>query len=212
VYTGTTEILEAALKEVGMLPAKTFVAIPIAIVLAIGGCSTKEAAPARSSSAAPAPSSSAAPPAPQAAVQPAVAPPSSTPVIAAADGEADGTKAEIQDLRRDSGGTVTLKFALVNNSSKGFGFGYDFGDDANYHIGDFQSIGGVSLVDAVNKKKYMVTRDSESHCLCSRGLSGVDPGTRKNVWAQFPAPPVDVQKINVVIPHFSPANDVPISR
>jgi hypothetical protein len=78
-----------------MLPAKTFAAIPIAIVLAISACSTKEAAPARSSSSAPAPSSSAAPPAPQAAVQPAVAPPSSTPVIAAADGEADGTKAEI---------------------------------------------------------------------------------------------------------------------
>jgi hypothetical protein len=68
-----------------MLPAKTFAAIPIAIVLAISACSTKEAAPARSSSSAPAPSSSAAPPAPQAAVQPAVAPPSSTPVIAAAD-------------------------------------------------------------------------------------------------------------------------------
>jgi hypothetical protein len=26
----------------------------------------------------------------------------------------------------------------------------------------------VSLVDAVNKKKYMVARDSEGHCLCGR--------------------------------------------
>src|ERR1019366_758837 len=48
--------------------------------------------------------------------------------------------------RLDLSSKFLPKFALVNNSSKGFGFGYDFGDDANYHIGDFQSIGGVSLV------------------------------------------------------------------
>ena len=191
-----------------MLGRKRFASMPLAIVLAITGCSTKGAAPVGSSSSAPVPSSSTAPQTPPAAAAPA----SSAAVIATADGETDGIKAEILDLKRDSGGTVTLKFTLVNNSKQDVGFGYGFGDDANFHITDFDSIGGVNLVDTVNKKKYMVARDSENHCLCSRGLSGVGPGTRKNLYAQFPAPPDDVQKINVVIPHFLPANDVPVSR
>ena len=191
-----------------MLGRKRFASMPLAIVLAITGCSTKGAAPVGSSSSAPVPSSSTAPQTPPAAAAPA----SSAAVIATADGETDGIKAEILDLKRDSGGTVTLKFTLVNNSKQDVGFGYGFGDDANFHITDFDSIGGVNLVDTVNKKKYMVARDSENHCLCSRGLSGVGPGTRKNLYAQFPAPPDDVQKINVVVPHFLPANDVPVSR
>src|ERR1017187_10247991 len=191
-----------------MLGRKRFASMPLAIVLAITGCSTKGAAPVGSSSSAPVPSSSTAPQTPPAAAAPA----SSAAVIATADGETDGIKAEILDLKRDSGGTVTLKFTLVNNSKQDVGFVYGFGDDANFHITDFDSIGGVNLVDTVNKKKYMVARDSENHCLCSRGLSGVGPATRKNLYAQFPAPPDDVQKINVVIPHFLPANDVPVSR
>src|ERR1017187_8479934 len=170
---------------------KRFASMPLAIVLAITGCSTKGAAPVGSSSSAPVPSSSTAPQTPPAAAAPAssaaAAPASSAAVIATADGETDGIKAEILDLKRDSGGTVTLKFTLVNNSKQDVGFGYGFGDDANFHITDFDSIGGVNLVDTVNKKKYMVARDSENHCLCSRGLSGVGPGTRKNLYAQFPA-------------------------
>jgi hypothetical protein len=131
--------------------------------------------------------------------------------VATADGETPGIKAEIQELKRNSGGTVTLKLTLINGSSKDLGFGYDFGD-SDHHIKDFASVGGISLIDAVNKKKYLVARDSEDTCLCSRGVNSVAAGERLNVWAKFPAPPDDVQKINVSIPHFSPADDVPISR
>ena len=38
------------------------------------------------------------------------------------------------------------------------------------------------------------------------------PGERVNLWSKFPAPPEDVQKISVVVPHFGPMDDVPISR
>jgi hypothetical protein len=173
-------------------------------VLMLAGCSSKEpTAPAP----APAPTASAPAPAPA----PAAAPASSTPAVATADGETPGIKAEIQELKRNSGGTVTLKFSLVNDSAKDLGFGYDFGDP-DHHIKDFASVGGVSMIDAVNKKKYLVARDSEDTCLCSRGLNSVAAGARLNVWAKFPAPPDDVQKINISIPHFSPADDVPISR
>ena len=135
------------------------------------------------------------------AATPAAPPPSSTPAVATADGETPGIKAEIQELKRNSGGAVTLKLTLINRASKDLGFGYDFGD-SDHHIKDFASVGGISLIDAVNKKKYLVARGSEDTCLCSRGLNSVGAGERLNVWAKFPAPPDDVQKINVAIPHF----------
>ena len=127
--------------------------------------------------------------------------------MATADGETPGIKAEIQELKRNSGGTVTLKLTLINGTGTDLGFSYDFGDP-DHHIKDHASVGGISLIDAVNKKKYLVARDSEDTCLCSRGLNGVGAGDRLNVWAKFPAPPDGVQKINVSIPHFrSPGTD-----
>jgi hypothetical protein len=67
-------------------------------------------------------------------------------------------------------------------------------------------------VDSAGKKKYFVVRDTENHCLCSRDVKDLSPGARTNLWAKFPAPPDDVQKISVVIPHFGPIDDAPISR
>jgi hypothetical protein len=191
-----------------MHSTKLLATISLAAALMLGGCSKKEATPAPAAASSVAPAQP--PPTPVTAA-PAVPPASSTPAVATADGETPGIKAEIQELKRNSGGTVTLKVTLVNASSKDLGFGYDFGDP-DHHIKDFASVGGISMIDAVNKKKYLVARDSEDTCLCSRGLNGVSAGARLNVWAKFPAPPDDVQKINISIPHFSPADDVPISR
>ena len=132
-------------------------------------------------------------------------------VIASADGEKAGTRVDITELKRSGDNNVTLKFAMVNDGPDKLSFGYDFADEAN-HIKDYDSIGGVNLVDSAGKKKYFVVRDTENACLCSRGIKDVNPKSRTNLWAKFPAPPDDVQKISIVIPHFGPIDDVPISR
>ncbi|MDQ6652659.1 MAG: hypothetical protein M3Y84_07925, partial [Acidobacteriota bacterium] len=131
--------------------------------------------------------------------------------IATADGEKSGTRVEITELKRSSDNTVTLKFVMVNDSDKAIGFGYDFGDKEN-NIKDHSTIGGVDLVDGANKKKYFVVRDTENNCVCSRDVKDIGPASRGNLWAKFPAPPADVQKISIVIPHFGPLDDVPISH
>jgi hypothetical protein len=131
--------------------------------------------------------------------------------IASADGERAGTRVDITELKRSGDNTLTLKFVMLNDSDKAIGFGYDFGDKAN-EIKDHSSIGGITLVDSAGKKKYFVVRDTENNCLCSRGVKDIPPGSRINLWAKFPAPPDDVQKISVVIPHFGPIDDAPISR
>ena len=135
----------------------------------------------------------------------------STAAIATADGERAGTRVEITELKRSSDNTVTLKFAMVNDSDKGIGFGYDFGDPANQGK-DYDSIGGVTLVDSVGKKKYFVVRDSDNNCLCSHGIKDIASKSRANLWAKFPASPDDLQKISIVIPHFGPMDDVIISH
>jgi len=131
--------------------------------------------------------------------------------IATADGEKAGTRVEITELKRSGDNNLTLKFAIVNDGSDRLSFGYDYGDP-QHNIKDFSSIGGVTLVDGANKKKYFVVRDTEDSCLCSRDIKDVTAKSRVNLWAKFPPPPDDVQKISVVIPHFGPLDDVPISR
>lgn len=178
----------------------------LAVTLSLGGCGTKKEM--KTSNTAP-PSQSVAPATtesrpPSSTPAPAT---SSAPAIATADGDLPGTKVEVQELKR-SAGTVMLKFAMINNSAKALNFGYTFGDGT----GDYDSVGGIDLIDSIGKKKYFVVRDTENTCACSRGVKDIAPGSRANLWAKFPAPPDDVQKISVVIPHFTPMDDVPISK
>jgi len=191
--------------------------VAVAAVLLLSACTKKEP-PAVSSTTSsettttvavtttsqPAPTSTPAPPPPAAA-------PATPAGIATADGEKSGMKVVVQELKRTSGGTLSLKFTLVNGTDKSAGFGYEY-VDPDHHIGDFATVGGVQLVDEANKKKYFVVRDSDKKCVCSRGLHDVKEGESINLWARFPAPPDDVQKISVIIPHFSPMDDVPIGK
>ena len=102
---------------------------------------------------------------------------------------------------------MNLKFTLINDSTESLGFGYGF-VEKNKGYGD---IGGVHLIDQSAKKKYFVARDSEGNCVCSREQKDLPPGEKRNLWAKFPAPPPDVKTISIVIPRFSPLDDVPVS-
>lgn len=124
-------------------------------------------------------------------------------VLATGDGESPGLRVEIQELKRTTGETVTMRFTLINESEKAVGFGCGT-------FGDCGSISGTHLIDG--KNKYAVVRDKESTCLCSKGLNAVEPKGRRSLWARFPAPPDNVQKVTVIVPHFLPIDDVPIGR
>lgn len=106
---------------------------------------------------------------------------------------------------------MTLKFAMINDSDKEFKFGITFGEEGKSSY-DYYSIGGVHMIDAAGKKKYFVVRDTEQQCLCSRNVNNIASKSRVPLWAKFPAPPGDVQKITLVVPHFIPMDDLPISQ
>ncbi len=126
--------------------------------------------------------------------------------IAVSEGETPGQRLEIQELKFVSGGALMLKFTVINDS-----------DQPSRILGGIQSAEAwsadvVYLVDVPGKKKYLLVRDADNHCVCSRGLDNLAPKASANLWAKFPAPPDDVKKIGVVVPHFVPADDVPIAR
>ena len=155
---------------------------------------------------APAATPSATPQAPAPAAQPA---PQAKPALASADGENPGARVEVTELKRVSGGTVMLRFTMINDGDKTLSVGYHFGAGST---SDYGTVGGVHLIEPVGKKKYLVVRDSESKCDCSTGVRDVAAKSRANLWARLPAPPDNVEKIGVVIPHFSPMDDVPLSK
>lgn len=149
----------------------------------------------------------AAPVAPQPAIAAATPVPPGGPVLASGDGEHAGARVEVHELKRSSGGTLTLKFSIVNDSEEIFKVGYSLGNGSTTDMG---SLGGAHLTDPVEKKKYLVVRDSENQCLCSRNVKDIRRG-RAVLWAKFPAPPVGTERVTVVIPHFMPMDDVSIS-
>ena len=81
--------------------------------------------------------------------------------------------------------------------------------------------GDVYLTDLKNKKKYYPLKDSSGRYLAgpaSDWLEGgtynawMKPGNRSIFWIKFPAPPAEVQTIDVMVPGFLPFEDVPITR
>jgi len=192
----------------------TFVFAALALVAALSSsCNQKQPAAQQQApaqvpqQAAPPAAAPASTPAPSAApVFPVSSPSNSS--LATTEGDLQGLKIAINELKRTSN-TVTLEFTVYNGTDTKFSSqGVFDGDD--FHR--FRHLGGVHLIDTQSKKKYFVVTDSDGKVLSSNDFPDIPPRSQIMVWAKFPAPPDDVQKITVEIPHFIPLEDVPISR
>jgi hypothetical protein len=124
------------------------------------------------------------------------------------EGQDPDLRVEVRDLKRGDGGVVTLRLRLVNDTGEAFDPSCDMREPgSNDNCGTFS---GAYILDAPNKKKYTVVRDSEKNCVCS-GVEAIEPGKKMNVWATFPAPPEGVSQVTVVVPLFEPIEGVPIN-
>ena len=193
---------------------RTFLIAALALVAAVSSsCAQKEPAAPQQSPAPATQPQAAAPAAPASAPAPSSAPvfpasSSSNLALATTEGDVPGLKIAINELKRTSN-TVTLEFTVYNGTDTKFSSqGVFDGDD--YHR--YRHLGGVHLIDTQSKKKYFVITDSDGKVLSSNDFPDIAPRSQIMVWAKFPAPPDDVQKITVEIPHFVPLEDVPISR
>ena len=125
-----------------------------------------------------------------------------------AEGETPDVRVEVRDLKRGDGDTVTLRLRLVNDSGEQFDASCAMREyGANDDCGTFS---GAYLLDAANKKKYLVVRDTEGKCVCS-GVKDLEDGKKANIWATYPAPPAEVTEMTVIVPLFEPIEGVPIN-
>lgn len=184
---------------------KTGISVTIALLVVIAAfCGCGKSAPPATSTAAQQPASTpSAPPAASAPLAPSAA---SSSTAAPVDGDLPGVKIALNELKRTSS-TVTLRFTVYNTSDKEFRTQGVFDGD-EYHR--FRHVGAIHLIDAESKKKYFVVTDSDGNFLCSNNILNIPPQSQIILWAKFPAPPNDVRKITVEIPHFVPIEDVAI--
>lgn len=156
---------------------------------------------------------SAAPPAkPAAAPAPAAAKPAPAPAtpakpaaLATADGETQGLRLEVTQLKRAGSDAMMLKFTVYNDSDKEY-------NGNEFHKKEYNSTDGVYLVDLEGKKKYEVVKDSDGNCVCSRSINSIASHFTAVLWARFGAPPATTTKLSVTVPHFTPMDDVPLSQ
>ncbi|APU41925.1 hypothetical protein [Streptomyces sp. TN58] len=125
-----------------------------------------------------------------------------TAVIATVNG-ASGMTLVVNSLQRDPGGFLTVNGQIKNTGSQSF-----TGTSAWRGIelkGSGESVAGATLVDKAGKKRYYVLRDTEARCLCTTGISSVDPGQVVPFFAQFPAPPTSTTEVEFSLPTFATA-------
>jgi hypothetical protein len=120
------------------------------------------------------------------------------------DSDITGVSVELTSVQK-TGDTIMVRFKYINSGDKSTGALY------TQVGGQIQDM--IYCVDAKNKKKYLVIRDTEKNPLASalHNLS-VGPGETKGCWAKFPAPPADATAISVYIPGAPPFENVPIAQ
>ncbi|MEV4161350.1 hypothetical protein [Nonomuraea dietziae] len=148
-------------------------------------------------------------PAPQTAQS---APPEQTQVIAGREVKAGGADllVQITGLKRQ-GRVATLTWTVTNKGENRWEMSSTLGDTP---MGMGLTVGGVSLVDAANGKRYRVAYTGKApgaRCMCSDYDVFTEPGEQLPLHATFAAPPADVTKVNVDLRTLGVFTDVPVS-
>jgi hypothetical protein len=126
--------------------------------------------------------------------------PSSTQALATAkDGD---ITVEITSAVRDAGDFVTVSGTVTNDGGSTW-VGTEWKSDERELAGNAGSLSGANLVDSAGKKKYLVLRDTEGGCLCTK-FSAVRPGQTVSWFAQFPAPPESAKQVEFQVGGMPP--------
>ncbi|MEU5658075.1 hypothetical protein ABZ802_21035 [Streptomyces sp. NPDC047737] len=118
----------------------------------------------------------------------------------------DGLVMVVNEVKRDSGGFVTVS-AVIKNGGDGIrSAGQWSGTESAVVAANPNSVAGATLIDKVGKKRYYVLRDTDGRCLCTTGLSAIQPDKSVSVFMQFPAPPSTTTEVDFTLPTFATAS------
>ncbi|MCX5410423.1 hypothetical protein [Streptomyces sp. NBC_00059] len=117
-----------------------------------------------------------------------------------------GLKLVVNQVKRDSGGFLTVQGEIKNESDQSRNSAGWAGSELNLVSKNPNSVAGAALVDKVGKKRYYILRDTEGRCLCTTGILPLQPGKSTPVFMQFPAPPEGSSEVDFILPTFGTAS------
>ncbi|MEV5781139.1 hypothetical protein AB0L42_08930 [Streptomyces sp. NPDC052287] len=107
---------------------------------------------------------------------------------------------------RDQGDFVTVSGKVANGGGQ-FWIASNWRGDERELSGNGASLAGAALVDSKGKKKYLVLRDTQGRCLCTKfDGGGVEAGQSADWFAQFPAPPAGSDDVDFQVGSMPPAS------
>ncbi|MFE6772550.1 hypothetical protein ACFVFD_26625 [Streptomyces fimicarius] len=109
----------------------------------------------------------------------------------------------VNEVKRDSGGFLTVQGAITNEGDQARTTSGWAGSEVNIVNKNPNSVAGATLVDKAGKKRYYVLRDTDSRCLCTTAITSLAPGKTAPVFMQFPAPPQTTTEVDFTLPTFA---------
>ncbi|MFP3988251.1 hypothetical protein U9R90_12225 [Streptomyces sp. E11-3] len=116
----------------------------------------------------------------------------------------DNITLTVNSAVRDEGGFLTVSGKLKNGGSRRFNPASWRGDEKEL-ARNSASMAGASVVDRAGKKKYLILRDTQGRCLCTKFSGGIKANEEKTWFAQFPAPAESSTKVDFQIGELDPA-------
>ncbi len=136
------------------------------------------------------------------------------PAIAVSDYEVEGVEVDLLSVKRVSDGTLTVKWEYRNKTDQPKKLGASFRGMGWSE--PFSLVYDAYLVDARNRMKYVVVRDTRGDLVAGkhagRKVVVLEPRKTLGTWAKFMAVPAEVSKISVFIPGTQPFEDVAIGQ
>lgn len=112
----------------------------------------------------------------------------------------------VQEVKRDSGGFVTVSGLIKNTGDQPRSLNGMEGGESSLVAQNPNSVAGATLVDKAGKKRYYVLRDTDNRCLCTTAMTSVQAGGSTPVFMQFPAPPSATTEVDFTLPSFATAS------
>lgn len=126
-------------------------------------------------------------------------------VLAQVKGGADGSLLlSVTSVVRSAGGFLTVTGTL-RNEGKSLAVVPGWQSDETELAENGLSMAGAMLTDQSAKKRYLILRDTEGRCLCTRFQGGFPQGESKQWFAQFPAPPASTTEVTFEVADLPPA-------
>ncbi|MGW1190027.1 hypothetical protein [Streptomyces sp. NPDC002559] len=128
------------------------------------------------------------------------------PNVKLAEVKGDGLTLVINQVKRDSGGFVTVQGQIKNESGQTRNTASWAGGESAIIAENPNSVAGATLIDKAGKKRYYVLRDTENRCLCTTSIPPLLAGKTVPVFMQFPAPPSTTTEVDFTLPTFATAS------